>query len=102
MRIESLNILGGKIYEPFMDHVRSKRDQIDIFCFQEVLNDAIIDKSRILHDAVMDIYSHLTKALPNHRGYFAPSQDDEEGLCIFIRKDIPVINTGDVFVYRWK
>lgn len=102
MKIESLNIWGGKVYEPLMEHMKRQADEIDIFCLQEVFDDAHVDQSRVMSDAVMDIYGQLVDILPEHRGYFAPSQDDEEGIAMFVRKVVPVKESGDVFVYRWK
>jgi endonuclease/exonuclease/phosphatase family metal-dependent hydrolase len=102
MRIESLNVWGGKVLLPFIRHIEAQAPTTDIFCLQEMFNGAKVDKSRVMFDAILDIHSAVADLLPNHEGYFAPSHPNEEGLSLFIRKEVPVRRVGDVFVYRWQ
>lgn len=103
MKLLTLNIWGGQVYEPLVKFIKAKRNEIDIFCFQEVLNGKSGEKTEIITnapDARIDIYSELCDILSGFQGHFAPTQD-EEGLAIFIRKNIPVTKNGDIFVYRY-
>lgn len=98
MKIETLNIWGGRVYKPL---IKQQGETVDIFCFQEVFNKATT--SRPIHqESVMDIFGKLEDALPEHTGYFDPAQDNEKGLATFIKKSIPLQKHGNIFVYRWK
>ncbi len=104
MKLISLNIWGGQILEPLLKFISEKKD-VDVFCFQEVLNETKdFPKGNTIGNADSpshDIYSKLQNILVGHNGYFAPRQDDE-GLAIFIKKDIEVKTANDIFVYGFK
>jgi endonuclease/exonuclease/phosphatase family metal-dependent hydrolase len=104
MKLITLNIWGGNITKPLLEFI-SNHKGTDIFCFQEVLNGKNIKPDRIIiknaKNIVGNIYSKIEDILPNHKGYFAATQN-EAGLAIFINKNINVSNTGDLFVHRWK
>ena len=36
LRLETLNIWGGRLYHALLAHIRRQADNVDIFCFQEV------------------------------------------------------------------
>ncbi|MEK7160123.1 MAG: endonuclease/exonuclease/phosphatase family protein [Patescibacteria group bacterium] len=104
MKLLTLNIWGGQVYEPLIEFIKSKRNEIDIFCFQEVLNGIKGEKSEVIvnaPNAVIDIYSQIKDILLEYNGYFVRTQY-EEGLAIFIRKNISVTKNGDIFVYRYR
>lgn len=102
MKLVSLNIWGGKVFDPLMDFFRRQAEDTDIFCLQEVFNNPSHIKSKVQHDKKQDIYQDLEKILVNFYGYMAPSQEGEESLCMFIRKDFGVHEIADQYVYRWK
>ncbi|HVZ59122.1 MAG TPA: endonuclease/exonuclease/phosphatase family protein [Patescibacteria group bacterium] len=102
MKLICLNIWGGKVYKPFIDFVNDWKNKVDILCLQEVFDGAEVDSSRIMHDAVLDIYTQLKVALPNYNSLFDECQDKEEGLAIFFRRDIQIKDFGETFVYRSK
>lgn len=78
MKLETLNIWGGRIYEPLTKHVTEHGQDIDIFCFQEVYNtttdrlytncEPITDEAQIGngHNARINIFSELSRGLPEH------------------------------------
>lgn len=104
MKLLSLNIWGGQVHEPLIEFIKKQSETIDIFCFQEMLNGKRGEKSEVLFNApnaVIDIYSQIQDTLLGFQGYFYPAQN-EEGLSIFIRKNITLIKEGDIFVYRSK
>ncbi len=98
MKLETLNIWGGQIVEPLLKHIKEVRDDVDIFCLQEVFNGRSSPKA--FPKAIVDIYSQIDEKLPEHQGYFAISQN--MGLATFLRKSIQVTEVEDKFVHRWK
>ena len=102
MKLITLNIWGGKIYDPLIDFLKDYSREIDIFCFQELLDNPSGIQSRIMRDAKQDINQDIKMVLPDFDEYLAPYQDHEEIIGMYIRKSIPVRKTGDVFVYRWR
>lgn len=101
MKIEVLNIWGGTLLDLLINHIKRQANEIDIFCFQEVLKG--YSGNRLTYEkATVDIFNQIEEILPNHVGYFAPIQNNQEGLGMFIRKTIPITIQSDIFVYRWK
>src|SRR3990167_7816423 len=100
MKLLSLNTWGGQLGKEFDDFIKEQSKNIDIFCFQEVFHKAYNVRPQ-LGVVRPDLFEELEILLPEHVGHYAPSQDDDEGLAIFISKKIKVDKTGDIFVYRW-
>lgn len=73
MKLISLNVWGGKIYEPLMKFIKKYSNNIDIFCFQEVYK----SPSNVLtsHGMRMNIYNDIVRALPGHKSFFTSAQD---------------------------
>lgn len=103
MKLLSLNIWGGQVYEPLIGFIKEQSETVDIFCFQEMLNGIKGEKSDVISNApnaIVDIYSQFQDILLGFQGYFAPAQD-EAGNAIFIRKNIKVLKEDNFFVYRF-
>ncbi len=109
MRLISLNIWGGKVYQPLIDFLREVSTETDVFCFQEVF-DTSSDVIEHKKGARVNIYSEMTHALPEFHGYYAPAQsgfgfsepvdfDLSYGLAIFVKNGITIHESGDIFVY---
>lgn len=109
MKLISLNIWGGKAFEPLMEFIKNFADDVDVFCFQEVFhsNSGIVES----HGTRMNVLDDLAKALPDFLWYFSPEQDRFDldgpinfdaslGQAAFVRKTIEVESEGGVFVYR--
>ena len=102
MKLISLNIWYGKLSFELSDFIRKHKDDTDIFCFQEVYEkeDNI---SKFDPDSILT-FQKIQEILTNHIGYFedyvAPGKYDKMGLATFIRKDIQVNKTGEIFVYN--
>lgn len=108
MKLLSLNIWGGQVYEPLTKFLKSQKDQIDIFCFQEVFKSKekiISSKSR------MDIYYDIERILKGYDAYYSPTFKGRDlkkavnfdvhfGPAIFIKKNIKIIKEGSVFIHR--
>lgn len=125
-RLETLNIWGGRLYQPLLDHVRKQASTVDLFCFQEVYRTGSshlftreIEES--LHSSIpsndwperANIYQELMDVLPDFTGYFSSCQDGHGyagpvdfdlsfGLALFARKTLVVEQVGEYFVHRQK
>ncbi|MEK6887182.1 MAG: endonuclease/exonuclease/phosphatase family protein [Nanoarchaeota archaeon] len=99
MRIITLNIWGGKSFEPLIEFIKKYSKDTGVFCFQEVFR-AGKSTREVYAGARMTIFEDIQNVLTDFIGYFAPCQNDEEGLAIFIKKGIKVDDEGDVFVFR--
>ncbi len=100
MKLVCLNIWGGINFEPLISFLKERSDT-DVFCFQEVFDNGHSDRP-FGKEARMDIFDQLTKALSNHQGLFSPEQENEEGIAIFVKKDIKILNNGSLFVHQLK
>lgn len=98
MKLISLNTWGGKVKDGLHDFITKQAADTDIFCFQEVFDNAHVTT---LGGIDANLHETLTGLLPDHIGYYAPHQDNDEGLAIFVKSKIPVTEVGDVFVYRF-
>ena len=102
MKLISLNIWGGRFYEPLINFLKDYSNKVDIFCFQEVFNNAQGVTSKIQKDARLNIFSDLKEALADFNPFINPSQENEESLAVFVRKNIKVENVDELFLYREK
>lgn len=111
MKLITLNIWGGRIFEPLMEFLKGYAKDTDIFCFQEVLRTTTDRKTNNGERA--NIYNEIKAALPNFQDFYAPIQDgcDQQGavdfdlsfgLAMFVKNSIQIDEHGDVFVFRYK
>lgn len=97
MKLICLNTGGGFVEKALHDFIIKHAADIDIFCFQEVFYKAHVYS---LGDIDQNLYTTISNLLPGHKGYYAPSQDNDEGIAIFVKDSLKLDETGDVFVYR--
>lgn len=103
MKLITLNIWGGIVYEPLIAFLRKHAKRVDIFCLQEVFNNPPDVPSKVqTKNPKLSIYSDIRTILSQFDSYLHPTQDNEESLAMFIRKSIPIDKIDEVFVYRWK
>lgn len=98
MKLMTLNLWGGHVYDPLMKFLEEHRD-VDIFCFQEVYHNAtskITDEERFI---ALDIFNDIARILPEHEGYFRPAVNGVYGLATFVKKSVSVIEEGDSAIY---
>lgn len=100
MKLISLNTWGGEAGTVLLDFFRAHED-VDIFLVQEVFHHAT-DRTEWTGNNIRELFDEIGKCLPQHRGYFAPSTFGEYGLAGFVKNDLTVAETGDIFVFRWK
>jgi|SRR3989344_4657402 len=107
MKLISLNIWGGKAYEPLLDFIKKHAGSVDIFCFQEVFMSP--EKGRISEGSHLDIYDDIKEILADYNAYFGSAQDgwnthgpvDEEvsfGQATFIKEGLKTEFIEHVFL----
>jgi len=99
IRLISLNTWGGQLRQELREFIERERDGTDIFCFQEVFDNAVHVR-KVLGDVDIDTFKTLQALLPDHEGYYAPSQADDEGLAIFVKPWLEPKRIGSMFVHR--
>lgn len=103
MKLITLNIWGGTLFQPLIDFFQIQKDKFEIFCLQEVWNhNQVSDEAlkKAPRGIKVDILSHLMEALPGFQVFFAPAQENAEGLAFFVKNVISIENQGDLFVFR--
>ena len=99
MRLISLNIWGGRIYGKLAEFLESKKEDVDIFCFQEVLdvNSKVGKETEAIKrlyqgtefEEVQDLYGRLKNVLTGFRGFLSePYSEGSERLAMFVRNGI--------------
>jgi endonuclease/exonuclease/phosphatase family metal-dependent hydrolase len=110
MKLITLNIWGGKVFQPLVEFLERNKD-VDIFCFQEVYHSET-DKTEF-HHIRPNIYSEIKQVLTDFNSFYAPAQEGSYneiqtdfsisfGLAMFVKKTIQIDAHEDVFVFRSK
>lgn len=103
MKLLTLNIWGGHIKEPLLEFI-SKHQDIDIFCFQEVYHKAQDKFATDDREASLNIFSEISDLLPAHQPFFQPvigsANGNAYGIGMFVKKNLKVIDSGDVTVFH--
>lgn len=108
MKLICLNIWGGKIHDKVLDFIKQNASTTDIFCFQEIFRS---DREVITHNSYSNIIKEVEALLPDFNGFFYPTSDHGDtggyvdfklyfGQETFIKKDIDVIENGNVFIHK--
>ena len=100
MKIICLNTWGGRLTDKLVDFLK-QHDDVDVYCFQEVYNDAH-GKDTIWLDTNLDLLKDLKAALPNYMCYYDPHLSDYWGLALFVRKGHIIKEQGEWFVHKHK
>jgi endonuclease/exonuclease/phosphatase family metal-dependent hydrolase len=111
MKVLTLNIWGGRAgNEKVLSFFETYKQDIDIFCLQEVwaaphphLSERKTAGKKLYYAQEMEYaLQDISKILTDFTPYFRPLMGDHYGLLIFVRKDITVIEEGELYVYREK
>lgn len=111
MKLISLNTWEGKCFEELTQFLDEYKNEVDIFCFQEVdhFNNPIE-----IQGITGNLYSKLEEVLVDFNGFFVPSAigynldgetldkidfDLEFGLAIFIRKGVNITTHDSYQIY---
>jgi exonuclease III len=107
MKVVSLNVWGGILYDPLMEFLKKEEKHTDIFCLQELLfgEKAVIGEAGERYNLCTEILA----LLPNFHLYpmYAPIGTQFQGRSlgipvgqgIFVRKDIKVLDAGELRTY---
>lgn len=98
MKLITLNIWGGHISDPLLEFINSHRD-VDIFCLQEVYNNAKQKLSTDGKKVILDIFEQLQALLPEHRGFFRPVVNDTYGIAMFVKNSIEVSEESEICIH---
>ena len=101
MRLITLNIWGGHIYSPLLEFIAAHRET-DIFCFQEVYHNAESKMSDDDKKVSLNIFSELQALLPKHNAFFRPVVKGTYGIGTFVKKDITVLDEGEIQIHNKK
>ncbi|MDP2638198.1 MAG: endonuclease/exonuclease/phosphatase family protein [Candidatus Levybacteria bacterium] len=109
MKLISLNIWGGKIYQPLLSFIEDQSKTTDIFCFQEILrsNSSISESSGYKTNVLSD----LTNILKDFNGYFAKTFNGYDmvklvdfnldfGIAIFVKKPVTVMLHKEALIHH--
>ncbi len=110
MKLISLNIFGGKWFEPLVAFLKEQRDSTDIFCFQEVFSTSS-DRTDAGWGARADVYERISEILTEFTGFFAPGEsgfcyegkadfDLSYGLAVFVRKGLSISTHGNIVAFE--
>lgn len=111
MRIISLNTWGGRAgKEKLLSFFRTHANTTDIFCLQEIWTEPFphlegrLAGGVALNNEQTMVYAlqEISATLPNHTAFFRPLLGQNYGLLLFVRKEIRVIEEGEIFVYKQK
>lgn len=108
MRLLSLNIWGGRVFEPLMRFFEQRARSVDVFCLQEVFHTPTDKKES--RGVRTNILAEISSTLTNFEHVFAPTVEGSDfegsvgfplsyGLATFVRKTITVQSFGSVPVY---
>lgn len=105
MRLISLNIWGGRVYAPLLNLLNEKKDEADIFCFQEVFKDCKEEQIQWFiykDDAKVNIYKDISNILSEYTGYFTPVYDSIYGIATFVKNNLKVQSIVEDMIYEEK
>ncbi len=105
MKILSLNLWGGKLYDELSGFIRKQSASVDVFCFQEMFDQKELPVN--WSTGTPDLYSRFKKILGDFTPFitmsynrYAPFNDgnSNNGLkeAIFVRKQLKAIESGSI------
>jgi hypothetical protein len=113
MKLLSLNLWAGRVYDKLVPFLKEKAPDIDVFCFQEVLSEAgdanpQFKKLKKAHsgssyDDVPDLYSKLKSVLTDFDSILGnplTTTEDGERLAIFYRRGMQINDNGFVLTSK--
>ncbi len=99
MKLMTLNIWGGHVKSPLLEFIKFHRD-VDIFCFQEVYNNAPNKISTEDRKVSLNILSELQNILSDHNAFFRPVVGNIYGIGMLVKKEIDVLEEGELTIYE--
>ncbi len=100
MRLISLNTWAGKMYDKLESFIKREAERTDIFCFQEILENAFLTKEQIAakkayagvgQEDVMDLGLRIEKILPSFDKFISkPYTSSGDRLAIFSKRTLGI------------
>ena len=109
MRLISLNIWGGRVYENLFKFLKTKKGRTDVFCFQEVFKSdrSVITpkggRSNILEDLKRELFEFDFLFTPNYHGRdfeYVVNYPLSSGLAVFWKKSLGPKKKGSIFTHN--
>ena len=97
MKLIALNVWGGRKEGLLADFFAQYKDEVDIFCLQEVIHDAA-GKIANFPENNENFFADTSEILVNFQGYFRPAVKSHYGLATFVHEDLNVSEEDDIFV----
>lgn len=109
MKLISLNVWGGKLFDDLMAFIRNEKGTTDVFCFQEVFWTQSGIKE--LRGFQANLYQEIAAELTDFTGLYdkvvlgRDIQGDSVdfpvwyGLAIFVKKSLPIIEHGSIPIF---
>lgn len=89
MKILSLNVWGGCLFDPLLQFVQDSAASTDVFCFQEIFRNAGDPYFPTFgHASVRDLFERFARILPDFESAFRPTYGGDYGLATFVRKSL--------------
>lgn len=111
MKILTLNTWGGRAgKEGLLSFIAEQKKTVDVFCLQEMWSASYAHLGEYMAGGVdmskVEIMDHgvqeIRALLDDYQTFFHPHHGDNYGLLTFVRNEIEVQETGEVFVYKYK
>lgn len=111
MKIVTLNTWGGRAgSQGLLDFFTKYRDDVDIFCLQEMwsapyedLEGQVVGGVDLNNENIMTTgVQQISALLDDYTAYFRPSYNNNYGLMMFVKNTIKVIEENEFFVYKDK
>ena len=99
LKLITLNIWCGKLFDKLEPFIEKNRNDTDIFCFQEVLDNEPGIKSAVFKDGTEDVFSRIGRILGDgFEGYSALPHPGERGLATFVNKGWDILDKKEEYV----
>ena len=105
MILISLNTWGARAGKENLLNFFKDHHETDVFCLQEIWNGGEHMEGKLaggtkLKNITFKLFEEIGKTLTGHVGFFRPHFGDHYGLAIFVKKDLKILEEGEIFVYR--
>ena len=102
LRLVTLNVWCGKLFDELIGFVKEEAYSTDVFCFQEVLDNKEGVPSAVFKDGREDIVTQFRRALPDFYAYSSIPQTNERGLATFVKNSWKVEDIKEEYVFGGK
>ena len=109
MKLISLNTWGGKLLNPLLDFLQKYKNEVDLFCFQEIYNSP---QNKVIRRGMRsNLFTTISEILKNHRGIFTATTMGydiegivnfklDSGLAIFYKEKFQIEDSGNFFIFK--